>query len=95
MSNAAKFETPGVGDDGKSYRYNEGGDAHDLVDLYYAHTQGTPSTTWTINHNLGWWPTVETFTVGGLQTFGAIAHTSLNQTVVTFNTSQAGSARLI
>ena len=33
MSNAAKFETPGAGDDGKAYTYNEGGDAHNLTDL--------------------------------------------------------------
>lgn len=33
MSNAAKFEVPGSGDDGKAYTYNEGGDAFALTDL--------------------------------------------------------------
>lgn len=33
MSNAAKFEVPGAGDDGKAYTYNEVGDAHVLTDV--------------------------------------------------------------
>lgn len=33
MSNAAKFEVPGVGDDGQVYAYNEVGDAFALTDL--------------------------------------------------------------
>lgn len=33
MSNAAKFEVPGAGDDGKAYTYNETGDSHVLTDL--------------------------------------------------------------
>lgn len=33
MSNAAKFEVPGSGDDGKAYTYNEVGDAFALTDM--------------------------------------------------------------
>jgi len=33
MSNAAKFEVPGAGDDGKAYTYNEAGDAFALTDM--------------------------------------------------------------
>ena len=33
MSNAAKFEVPDSGDNGKAYVYNSGTDAHVLTDL--------------------------------------------------------------
>lgn len=61
----------------------------------YVHTQGVASDTWTINHNLGYQPQVETYSVGGVQMFGDVTHTSVNQTIVTFNTALAGTARLL
>lgn len=57
-------------------------------------TQASPQLTWTINHNLGFRPAVELASVGGLLIFGQIQHTSVNQVLVTFNTAQAGTARL-
>jgi hypothetical protein len=60
----------------------------------YNHTQSSASTVWTINHNLGFIPTVQTVTVGGLEVMGEVQHTSANQTLVTFNTAIAGTARL-
>lgn len=61
----------------------------------YVHTQGSPDTVWTINHNLGRKPQVETFSVGGVQMFGDVINVDDNQTTVTFNTALAGTARLI
>lgn len=61
----------------------------------YNHTQGTVNTTWTINHNLGYRPSVQTFTVGGIETIGEVQHISNNQVVVTFVTAIAGFARLV
>jgi hypothetical protein len=61
----------------------------------YIHAQESAATTWTINHNLGYRPTVELYTAGGQEFDGAIEHTSLNQCVVTLNVARAGSARLI
>lgn len=61
----------------------------------YVHTQSTPATTWTINHNLGRLPQVEVFSVGGVQMFGDVTHVSDNQTTIDFNTALAGTARLI
>lgn len=58
-------------------------------------TQSVVSTTWTINHNLGHKPSVQTFTVGGLLVIGGVQHISNNQVVVTFNTPIAGTARLV
>ena len=60
----------------------------------YVHTQSTPSTTWTINHNLGFRPTVELLDTGSQEIDGEVAHPSVNQTVVTLNPATAGLARL-
>ena len=57
--------------------------------------QSTPTSTWTINHNLGYKPIVNIFSVGGLEVDATIIHTSDNQCVITFNVDTAGSARLI
>jgi hypothetical protein len=61
----------------------------------YVHTQSTPATTWTINHNLGRYPSVELFNSGMQEIDAEIAHPSVNQTVVTLNPATAGLARLI
>ena len=57
-------------------------------------TQASPATVWTINHNLGYRPSVQMFNVGGLEVLGEIQHTSNNQTLITFNIAVAGTARL-
>lgn len=60
----------------------------------YFHDQPTASTTWTINHNLGFFPQTQTFNAGGLEIFGEILNTNINQTVVTFILPISGYARL-
>ena len=67
---------------------------------YYSHTQSSPSTTWTINHNLGCKPVVEvTVDVagGGREKIFPlkVLHSTDNQTVVTFSTTRTGVARLV
>ena len=62
---------------------------------YYLHTQASAATTWTINHNLGFRPTVELLDSGSQEIDGAISHPTVNQTVVTLNPATAGLARLI
>lgn len=56
-------------------------------------TQSTPAATWTINHNLGYRPGVDLFTVGGVEMEAEVVHLSLNTTLVYFLTPTAGSAR--
>jgi hypothetical protein len=56
--------------------------------------QVTPSATWTINHNLGYKPAIDLFSVGSQEIDGSVVHTSSNQVVVTFNVPTAGFARL-
>ena len=63
--------------------------------IAYVHTQATPATTWTINHNLGRYPSVELFNSGMQEIDAEIAHPSTNQTVVTLIPAIAGLARLI
>lgn len=60
----------------------------------YNHQQTTASTTWTINHNLGFRPSVELLDSGSQEIEGEVSHPSINQTVVTLNLATAGLARL-
>jgi hypothetical protein len=61
--------------------------------LAHTHTQAVASTTWTINHNLGYYPTISLQTVGGVEFEAEITHTSVNQAVVSLVTATAGTAR--
>jgi len=61
----------------------------------YEFVQAAPATTWTINHNLGFRPSVEILDAGSQEIDGEISHPSVNQTVVTLNPASAGLARLI
>ena len=61
----------------------------------YVHTQATASSTWTINHNLGYCPAVEVFDSGSNEVDADITHPTLNQTIILFVTPISGFARLI
>ena len=61
----------------------------------YQFEQAAPATVWTINHNLGYRPSVEILDAGSQEIDGEVAHPSVNQTVVTLNPASAGLARLI
>lgn len=59
----------------------------------YLHTQTSASTTWTINHNLGFKPAIELLDAGGGEFDADIVHTSVNQAIVYCNPAAAGVAR--
>lgn len=59
----------------------------------YQHYQAAPLYAWTVNHNLGFRPQVEVFTVGWVEIEAQVVNTSDNQTVIYFNVAQAGFAR--
>lgn len=61
----------------------------------YVHNQATAASTWTINHNLGYRPSVEVLDSGSQEIDAEIAHPSVNQTVVSLNPATAGLARLV
>ena len=64
------------------------------ADAGYLHQQTSASTTWTINHNLGFRPAVELFDSGSQEIEGDVSHPSINQAIITVNPATAGSARL-
>lgn len=61
----------------------------------YSHIQGVPSALWTINHNLGFYPSVTVVDTNGDECEGDVEHPTLNQTTITFSAPFAGQARLI
>jgi len=73
------------------------GDIDGAPQSQYAYTyyQTSPSTTWTINHNLGYNPIVRVFV--GTEEVQPLTVTfpTINQTIITFTTAQMGIARLI
>ncbi len=58
----------------------------------HQHTQGNAALEWVVNHNLGTWPTVTVYTLGLVEIEAEVAHASLNQTRIRFNTAQTGIA---
>lgn len=61
----------------------------------YEFTQQTPATQWTVNHNLGYRPSVELLSIGGVEFDADIVHTSVNQFVVLSVIPVAGTARYV
>ena len=61
----------------------------------YVYEQSAPAVNWTINHNLGYRPSVEVIDDGSREIDGDVYHPTVNQTVIIFNVPVAGSARLI
>lgn len=59
----------------------------------YEHSQPTPATVWTINHNLGFRPAIQAFGVGGREMVGEIIHISTTQVQIYFDSAVAGFAR--
>lgn len=69
---------------------------HDAIAaIGYLHTQTDPASTWTVNHNLGYKPAVELYTVGGMEFEAEVLHTSVNQCVVYLVVEIAGFVRCI
>lgn len=63
-------------------------------DFTYSHSQNIASSIWTINHNLGYKPSVSVFDSSNQEIIGSIVHTSSNQLVITFSSAFAGNAYL-
>jgi|GEM_PF-2074810 len=67
----------------------------DGVAQAFGFNQSTPSDQWTINHNLGYRPSVTLYSTGGAEIEGEVVHISNNQARAYFATLVAGSARCI
>jgi len=61
----------------------------------YNFTQAVPADIWIINHGLGFRPSVELFTVGGIGFMAQVFHPSVLQTLIYHNVPIAGSAHLV
>lgn len=61
----------------------------------YTHIQSTPSTTWTVVHNLGYHPGgVSVVDSAGTKVYGDITHSTVNQLVINFSAGFSGKAYL-
>lgn len=58
----------------------------------YEHTQGSSSSTWTINHNLGFKPNVTVVDSAGNIVEGEISYTNSNSLTVSFSAGFSGKA---
>ena len=61
-------------------------------DLSYTHVQSTSAATWTINHNLGKYPSISVVDSGGSWVVGSVDYTTINQCTVTFAGGFSGKA---
>jgi hypothetical protein len=64
-------------------------------DVAYTHTQAVSSSTWTINHNLGFNPLAIVLDSGGTQCEGSVTYPSTNQMVITFTGAFTGVAYIV
>jgi hypothetical protein len=60
----------------------------------HVHTQGTATTTWTINHALGGYPSVTVVDSAKTVVFGEVNYVSTSQVVVNFTSAFSGYAYL-
>lgn len=65
-----------------------------FVSSTYTHTQGIASTTWSITHNLGRYPSVSIVDTGGNIIYGHAQYVSENQITLTFSSAFTGKAYL-
>jgi hypothetical protein len=60
----------------------------------YIHTQASPSSTWTINHTLGGYPSVTVVDTASTTVIGEVLYVSTSQVVVEFTSPFSGFAYL-
>jgi hypothetical protein len=60
----------------------------------YTHIQSVPSANWVVEHNLGFYPSVELIDSNGREMDGNIIHNSPNRLTISLNVPESGKARL-
>jgi hypothetical protein len=58
----------------------------------YVHTQSVSASTWTVTHNLGFFPAVSVIDSGGSVVEGDVSYISVNQVSIAFSSSFGGKA---
>ena len=72
-----------------------GVDTAELIPLLsYTHTQSSASDTWTVVHNLGFYPAVSIFDSAANAVEGAVIHNSINHLTISFSAAISGTAYL-
>lgn len=61
-------------------------------DLNYIHTQGSPSSVWTVNHGLGKYPSIEVVDTGDSVVIPSVHYDSPNAVTLTFGSPTSGKA---
>ena len=72
--------------------YNSDNSIWENKAIEYVHTQGTASNSWTINHNLGKYPSATVVDSAGSVVVGDVNYITLNQIIVNFSSSFSGKA---
>ena len=73
----------------------DGIQANDIVALVsYRHTQNAALSTWTISHNLNFYPNVAVFNTASDQVEGVVTHINETQLTISFSSAIAGKAHL-
>lgn len=65
-----------------------------LVDISYTHNQNVPSNTWTINHNLGFYPGITVVDSSGNVVEGSYTYQDMNTIIASFSGAFSGKAYL-
>ena len=66
----------------------------DTIKYSHIHTQDVPAAQWTINHNMGKFPSVTIVDSSNSEVIGEVSFTSNNQVVLTFSGAFSGKAYL-
>lgn len=69
-------------------------DLFTLPESVYVHTQNTPSTSWAVTHNLGFFPNVTVVDSANTQVEGNVIYNNINSVTIEFSTAFAGKAYL-
>jgi len=79
---------------GQTLAYNDVEEEWETRDIYHIHTQGIPSATWVITHNLKKYPSVTIVDSLGNVVIGEIQYTNINTVTLTFSGGFSGKAYL-
>jgi hypothetical protein len=73
----------------------DGIQADEIVSLVaYTHNQTAPNSTWTVIHNLNFYPNVTVFDSGESQIEGSVTHIDETRLIITFSSAISGKAHL-
>lgn len=67
-------------------------DALNDTDKHYAHTQSVASATWSVNHNLGKYPSVTVVLSTGQKGYGDVTYVDENNLTISFKGAESGKA---